>query len=83
MRLTIVADDKLVIVDGRALKIDLTGLDSRIHAVQWDGAKGEIEYRAHDEDGNRQHNSKIRDISPYQLFVERWHAAKAVADAAR
>lgn len=82
-RLTIVADDSLVIVDGVGLKVDLTGLDPQIHAVQWKGTKGDVEWKEYDEDGNRHPNATITDVTPYQVFIDRWTAAKAAYDAAK
>jgi hypothetical protein len=81
-RLTIVADDSKVYVDGVALKVDLTGLDPQIHAIQWNGSRGEIEHRPYDEKGNRRPNAFFTDISAYKVFVNRWSAAKAAEDAA-
>lgn len=82
MKLTIVVDDKLVIVDGVGLKpIDMTGIDEMIHAVQWNGTRGDVEYRAHDEHGNRRHNTKFDDVSTYQTFIDRWNVAKVAYDA--
>ena len=74
MRVTIIADDAAVYVDGLALwPIDLTGLSSDVHAVQWYDTHGEVEFR----DG--QPNALISDFSPYQVFVDRHAAAKAAA----
>jgi hypothetical protein len=81
MRLTIIADDGHVYVGGVALKVDLTGLDPTIHAVQWYDTYGEVEYKA-DANGNRKPNLRITDISSHQVFVDRWNAAKTAADAA-
>jgi len=47
MKLTIVADDNLVIVDGVGAKVDLTviGIPSNLHALQWDNSAGHLEYK--------------------------------------
>tara|TARA_B100000131_G_C18109957_1_gene609259 strand:+ start:610 stop:1053 length:444 start_codon:yes stop_codon:yes gene_type:complete len=46
MKLAIIAEDKTVIKDGTACpKLDLDWLPSNVWAVQWDGTKGEVEYR--------------------------------------
>jgi hypothetical protein len=72
MRVTILADDNQVYVEGHALKVDLTGLEEDIHAVQWYGSVGEVEYK-HDQIANtREPNERIDDFSPYQVFVDRW-----------
>ena len=44
MKLTIVPNDNLVIVDGEPESVDLSHLPEGIHAIQWDGENGEIEY---------------------------------------
>lgn len=76
MRITIVADDNLVIVDGvSAYGVDLSGLDPTVHAVQWDGARGDIEYRADPDTGDRKMNFCIVDETPYLVYVER-HAIR-------
>ena len=68
-RITIVPDDNIVLVDGEARTISMAGIDPTIHAVQWFGAAGEIEYS----DGKR--HKQISSIAPFQGFIERWTAA--------
>ena len=41
--LTIVPEDKTVIVDGMGFKFDFI-IDTDIHAIQWDTDSGHIEY---------------------------------------
>lgn len=49
MRLTIIRDMGLVHIDGRGYdELDMTGVPEEIHALQWDGEKGEIEYVSSD-----------------------------------
>ena len=69
MRVTIIADDGKVGVDGVFRAVDLAALDPKIHAVQWDGAKGHVEYK------DRSPETVLTDISPYQFFVDSWTAA--------
>lgn len=46
MRLTIIAEDDLVIVDGDARRVDCAALRAKgVHAVQWDNVEGAVEYR--------------------------------------
>ena len=73
MRVTIIASESRVGVDGEFRVVDLTGLAMTIHAVQWDSVlrEGEIEYRRPDPPGNE----KITDFSRFQVFVDRWTAA--------
>ncbi|EGY24603.1 hypothetical protein DA2_3219 [Desulfovibrio sp. A2] len=75
MRLTIIRDDNVVIVDGRALAVDLAGLPDNLHAVQWDGQAGHVEFN----DGTP--NEKLEDISAWQSVVDAWGAARQAEDA--
>jgi hypothetical protein len=77
MRVTIIADDAAVYVDGVARwPIDLTGLSSDIHAVQWYDTYGVVEFRS------GQPNAMISDLAPYQAFVDRHAAVQAVPQSA-
>ncbi len=69
MRVTIIADDGKVGVDGVFRGVDLSTLDPNIHAVQWDGAKGHIEFK------DRSPEQQITDISAFQSFIDAWTAA--------
>ena len=49
MRLTIIRDMGLVHIDGRGHdELDLSSVPAEVHAVQWYGANGEIEYVSND-----------------------------------
>ena len=49
MKLTIIRDMGLVHVDGRGHdELDLSSVPAEVHAVQWDGTVGEIEYVSND-----------------------------------
>jgi hypothetical protein len=81
MRLTIIADDKTVGVDGKFyLDIDLTELDATIHAVQWYGEYGEVEYKTQFQNGAivKPANLLFTDITPYQFAIDGWNARKAL-----
>ncbi len=85
MRLTIIADDKCVGVDGEFVSpIDLSQLDSTIHAVQWYGTYGEVEYKTRLQNGSlvKSANVVITDVTPYQFAVAAWNAKKAADEAA-
>ncbi len=69
MRVTIIADDGKVGVDGVFRSVDLSTLDPNIHAVQWDGASGHIEFR------DRSPEQQITSISAFQTFIDAWTAA--------
>lgn len=45
--LTIIPDDKVIIVDGVVVVCDFD-IDSDVHAVQWDGSSGHVEYKSKD-----------------------------------
>jgi len=75
--LTIVKDDSFVAVDGFALEpIDCSSLASNIHAIQFDGTNGHVEYN----DGTA--NLAITAISAYSAITDLWTSAKATADTA-
>lgn len=78
MRLTIVADDNAVGVDGEFFSpLDLSQLDAGIHAVQWYGEYGEVEYKTRFENGAliKPVNAVITDVTPYQFAVDAWTMA--------
>jgi len=68
VRLTIVAEDKVVLVDGVTYTLDLTELDPSIRAVQWDGVRGHVEL--HD-----MTNVPLAGIEEFQPIIARWQAA--------
>jgi hypothetical protein len=75
MRITIIALDKWVSVDGEGYSgLDLSFLPQDIHAVQWYGIEGDVEYR--DARGAIVKNETIVDFSPFSFAIEAWSAAK-------
>jgi len=85
MRLTIIADDGAVGVDGEFFpQLYLPQLDASIHAVQWYGEYGEVEYKTRIEDGVlvKPANVLITDVASYQFAVDAWNAAKLQATTA-
>lgn len=81
MRLTIIPSDGTVIVDGEAYTgLDLTILDQSIHAVQWYGTQGEIEFKD-PSTGNMTGHSTITTIDQFQSVIELWQTAKQIATA--
>ena len=82
MKVSIIPSDKTIIVDGQALTFDYD-IDPTIHALQWDGDSGEIEYN--DGIANEQFtDSTLVDslVSAYEDEVERLEAeAQATAQA--
>lgn len=74
MKLTIIADDKMVSKDGVGYSnLDLSFLDSDVWAVQWDTDKGHIEKRDLS-------IVEITDITPFNTAVEKWTAANTAAN---
>lgn len=82
MKLTIVADDSAIGVDGAFFApLDLAQLDPTVHAVQWYGEYGEVEYKTRFENGAliKPENLLIMDLTPYQFAIDTWNAAKEAA----
>lgn len=74
--LTIVKDDKWVKVDGVGLNLDAVDLPANVHAIQWDGSAGWIEYN----DGTD--NEAISSIDAYSTITNDHATLKAANDAA-
>jgi len=74
MKLTIIPSDKVVIKDGLAL-LGLNFILENVHAVQWYGNKGEVEYL----DGSP--NEAINNLSPYQSIIDIYDAEIARLEA--
>lgn len=73
--LTIIKEDKWVSVDGVGLNLDTVVLPANVHAIQWDGSSGWIEYN----DGTA--NETISSIDAYSTITND-HATKKAADEA-
>ncbi len=65
-----------LIIDSVQVDSSNYGIDSKIHAIQWNGSKGEIEYN----DGTP--NKEITDISSLDLETKHATEKKANSDAA-
>ena len=63
MNVTIVKEDKVVMIDGEAMNFDFS-LPSNVWAIQWNGTSGEVEFN----DGTP--NEAITDFSAYQSLVD-------------
>ena len=59
-------------VDGVFRKVDMTGVDADIHAVQFDSVRGYGEIECVQ---RTVRNKPIDDISPFQFLLDRWTAA--------
>lgn len=69
MRVTIIPSDKAVIIDGVGVLVeDVTQIAERIHAVQWDGTKGHIEYVQHEDYYTP--NVEINNLDAYEPYIQ-------------
>ena len=73
MKVTIIPEDKVVIVDGERREFDFD-VDANYHAVQWNGEYGTIETKKGD-------NKRIADLSEFQEILD-LHAAILAKEAA-
>tara|TARA_R110002051_G_scaffold30717_1_gene70825 strand:+ start:333 stop:668 length:336 start_codon:yes stop_codon:yes gene_type:complete len=70
MKITIIADDGIIGIDGVFRKIDLSSLDPDILAFQWDKGKGDIEWK------NPRRNEKVTEYLAYfGDYISMWKAA--------
>ena len=76
MRVTIIPIDGFVSIDGFGFSgLDLSSIDSSIHAVQWYENYGEIEIK--DPVTNRMiENVEITSLDQFQFVIDAWNAAK-------
>lgn len=89
-RVTIVPADRLVIVDGQALTFEFSAPE-RMHALQWDGLQGHIEWKGYGHEPPRNElltaDSYADRVAPYVKMWEeektRLEQAAAEAEAAR
>jgi len=92
MKLTIIPEDNSVYIDGVCVSgIDISDVPNNIHAIQWNGNFGEIEYKT--ENKIKPNNLEIIEILPYMQscidkhaealikIAEKAAAEKAAADA--
>lgn len=82
MRVTIIPIDGSVSVDGKGFGgLDLSFMDSSVHAVQWYEAHGEIEVKD-PATGRMIANEVITSINAFQPAIDAWQAAKTAEEAA-
>lgn len=76
MKLTIVKDDNLVIIDRQPMRFDLSSfkLAENFHALQWFEDHGEEEFN----DGTP--NSVITDIEVYQPIIDEYYRLEDIAN---
>lgn len=79
MKVTIIRDDGYVSVDGRGFQgIDMSSLDASIHAVQWNGVDGEIEWEPDPQTG--QLNTKLFTLDAFNTVLGLWATAADLID---
>lgn len=71
MRITIVPEDRTVIVDGIRHTVDCSSIDSSIHAVQWYEDYGDVEFKIID--GAFSPNQQINTMDDYQKVLDLWN----------
>ena len=83
MRVVIIRQQNVVLVDERPLPVDCSSLDPRIYVIQWGGTKGWIEYinDPHGTADDWKANDLIDDFTPYQFLVDAWETFRIIADA--
>jgi hypothetical protein len=78
MRVTIIPQDTVVIVDGRAFSgIDMSYIDPSYHAIQWYDTHGDIEIYAN---GQIVETRAIDSLAPFQPALDAWEIKKEQAD---
>lgn len=86
-RYTIVVDDKFVSVDGVGYNDVVISLDPSIHAVQWYGNYGEIEYGSVFDPVTKAitkpQNEVFEDASLFQAALDAWRVSDIQAKEAR
>jgi hypothetical protein len=85
MRLTIIANDKCVGVNNLFFDpVELPQLDPTIHAVQWYGEYGEVEYKTFFENGIfvKPVNIIITDVTSFQFAIDAWEEVKTAREEA-
>jgi hypothetical protein len=79
MKVTIVKEDGLVIVNGIAqLGLDLSALDSSFRALQWGGESGDLE----EVFSGLPVNTEVTSLTPYQWCIDLWQVATDAANSA-
>jgi hypothetical protein len=76
MRVTIIKDDNSVLIDGEGYgNLDLSFMDSTIHAVQWYDTHGEIE-RKDPVTKRMTSNEEISSFDEFQPAIDAWQVKK-------
>lgn len=76
MQVTVIASDKCIIVDGSLIEPVECEYDEGVHAIQWDGANGHIEFITFD-GGIMTTPVSLMEVQPY---IDAWQEEKARLD---
>jgi len=79
MRLTIVPSDNVVFVDGLLKRVECAGFSelAGLHAVQWNGTAGHIEFDNKDATPwTFKPNEPLDDVARFQPVVDAWYATE-------
>lgn len=71
MRVTIIPGENLVLVEGVPETVDCSSLSNDIHATQWFGATGEVEFVNFPGETFKA-NERISDFTGFQAVVDLW-----------
>lgn len=78
-RISIIPSDGIVAVNGMSVSgLDLSFLHDDIHAIQWYGERGEVEFRT-DLYGYKKMNEKISSFKPFEKALDLFEQARAAA----
>jgi hypothetical protein len=72
MRVTIIPYENRVSVEGMSEAVDCSALPNDVHAIQWYGKRGEIEFWNGYGATTLKMNEEITDFTPYQYLVDAW-----------
>jgi hypothetical protein len=80
MRVTIIADENRINVEGFSHDVDCSSLEG-VHVVQWYGDHGELEYWNGLGSKTLRTNTHFEDFEPFQFLLDAWEieAKKNVA----
>ena len=77
MKITLLNDDNALGLDGVFYSgLDFSNVPDNIHAIQWNGTKGEIEFYT-DEDGEKPANQKITELPDWVMALKPQWDSKA------
>lgn len=80
MRVIIIPSDKFVSINNCGFgNLDLSSIDSSIHAVQWYDTYGEIEVKD-TATGRMVANIEITSLEQFQIAIDAWDIAKSQSD---